>query len=58
MPAACWLSGLMVAQEEIENELGIKAPLELMTAVALGIPDGSPREREKKSVDDIFILVD
>ncbi len=56
--AACWLSGLMVARAELETLFGIEAPLELMTAVAVGKPAGDPRQREKKSVDEIFKVVD
>lgn len=55
---ACWLSGLMVARPELEALLNINAPLELMTAIAVGKPEGEPRQREKKAVDDIFKLVD
>ncbi|MBN1561127.1 nitroreductase family protein [candidate division KSB1 bacterium] len=55
---ACWLSGLLVARAELEEALGIQSPLELMTAVALGIPDGEPRKREKKSLSEIFELVE
>jgi nitroreductase len=55
---ACWLSGLMVARPELEALFAIKAPLELMTAIAVGKPDGEPRKREKKPVDEIFQLID
>ena len=55
---ACWLSGLLVARAELEKALNIKAPLELITAVALGMPDGEPRQREKKSLEEIFRLVE
>lgn len=55
---ACWLSGLMVARQELERMLGIQAPFELMAAVALGIADGEPGQRKKKSSADIFRLID
>jgi nitroreductase len=55
---ACWLSGLMVARYELESLFNINPPLELMTAIAVGTPDGNPRIREKKSLDEIFQLID
>ncbi|MBN1465175.1 nitroreductase family protein [candidate division KSB1 bacterium] len=55
---ACWLSGLMVARAELEQTLGIEAPFELMTAVALGLPDGEPGRRKKKDLAEIFTLID
>ena len=55
---ACWLSGLMVARKELEALLDIAAPLELVAAIALGIPDGESSGRGKKSLDEIFTLVD
>lgn len=54
---ACWLSGLMVAKKELEEFFEIKAPLELMTAVAVGKPDGEPRPHDKKSLDEILKLL-
>ena len=54
----CWLSGLMVAQTELEKFLNIAAPWELVTAIAVGTPSEQGRQREKKSVDEIFELVE
>lgn len=51
----CWLSGLMVAKEELEAELEITAPWHLTTMVAIGKPDGDTKSRKKKSVDEIFV---
>lgn len=54
----CWLSGLMVAQSELEDLLHIEAPWELVTAIAIGTPDEDGQQRPKKPVDEIFELVD
>jgi nitroreductase len=55
---ACWLSGLMVARQELQALLDIQPPFELAAAVAVGKPEGSPRSRDKKPVDEIFKLVE
>ena len=55
---ACWLSGLMIAREEIENTLDIEQPLQIVTAVAIGKVKGEPQKRDRKSLDEIFQLVD
>jgi nitroreductase len=55
---SCWLSGLMVAKEELEAELGIEGLWQLATVVAIGKPAGETKRREKKSPDDIFIYLD
>ncbi len=55
---ACWLSGLMVAKDELEKLLDIQPPLHLTTAIAVGKPAGEPRQRHKKPVEEIFRLVE
>lgn len=52
---ACWLSGLMVAQNELEQILKIESPWELATVVAVGKPTGESKPKEKKNVDEIFV---
>ena len=52
---ACWLSGLMVAQNELEQILTIESPWELATVVAVGKPVGESKPKEKKNVDEIFV---
>lgn len=54
----CWLSGLLVAQKELEELLDIQAPAELAAAVAVGEPEGQPKSRDKKSIDEIFTLIE
>ena len=55
---ACWLSGMMIASAEIEDYLEVHSPLQLVTAVAVGKPPGTPIMREKISLGEIFQLVD
>jgi nitroreductase len=55
---ACWLSGLMVAKEELELVLKVESPWELATVVAVGKPAGESTPKEKKSVDEIFELLE
>ncbi|HNW59359.1 MAG TPA: nitroreductase family protein [bacterium] len=54
---ACWLSGMMVAREELEGLLALQAPWELVTAVAVGEPESVPAPRPQTSVEDIFTLI-
>lgn len=45
---ACWLSGPMVAKEELESLLGVKKPSLLLSFIAIGKPakDFKPKEKE------------
>lgn len=55
---ACWLSGLLVAREELENILKIEHPWKLVTFVAVGKPVGGPKPKEKKGLDEIFSAIE
>ncbi len=55
---ACWLSGLMIAKKELEELLNIKEPFSLFTCVAIGKPLSEPKPKEKKSLAEIFELID
>lgn len=52
--AGCWMSGPLVAREELEGILAIKDPERLAAMVAIGKPAITPHQREKKPVDEIF----
>lgn len=54
---ACWLSGLMVAQDELETILKIESPWELATVIAVGKPATETKPTEKKNVDEIFVHI-
>jgi nitroreductase len=55
---ACWLSGLMIAKKELEELLNIKEPFSLFTCVAIGKPLSEPKPKGKKSLAEIFELID
>ncbi len=52
----CWLSGPVVAREEIEACLDIQTPWRLAAMVAVGKPFGNATQREKKPIEEIFEL--
>ena len=55
---ACWLTGPMVAKDELSEIIGIKAPHTLAAFVAVGKPDKEQTPKTKKSVDEIFRIMD
>ena len=55
---ACWLSGMLVARDELQEILKIEDPYKLITFVAIGKVDGKPVPEKKKNVDDIFKLIE
>lgn len=55
---ACWLSGLLIARNELEELLGIKSPNTLAACVAIGKPREFITQRDKKSFEQIFTLID
>lgn len=55
---ACWLSGLLIARNELEDLLEIKSPNMLAACVAIGKPRENIKQREKKPFENIFRLVD
>ncbi len=55
---ACWLSGMLVAREELQEILKIQESYKLITFIAVGKPEGNPIPKEKKNVDEIFELIE
>ena len=55
---ACWLSGLLIARNELEELLGITSPNTLAACVAIGEQREIIPQRDKKSFDEIFELID
>ena len=55
---ACWLSGLLVAREELEKLLEVKSPNTLVACVAIGKPREKVEQREKKNLSEIFKLIE
>lgn len=50
----CWLTGLLVAREELEQIVGVEEPFKIAACVAIGKPSGSSEPKTKKSLDEIF----
>lgn len=55
---ACWLSGLLIAREDLEKVLGIEAPNTLAACVAMGKPRELITQRDKKPFNEIFQLIE
>jgi len=51
---ACWLSGPLVARQEIESCLEIDSPWRIAAMVAIGKPASEVTQREKKPIEEIF----
>ncbi len=47
----CWIDGALVAKEEIEKILEVKAPWELACLVTIGYPDEDPRPPRRKKIE-------
>jgi len=54
---ACWLTGPMVAKEELSKILNVKEPYSLMALVAIGKPDKEPVPRPRTPVEDILEFI-
>jgi len=54
---ACWLSGPLVAKEDLEKILNIESPFYLCTFVAVGKRAGEVKRKEKKSIEELFIHI-
>lgn len=54
----CWLTGLLVAREELEPLLGIKEPYRLAACVAVGKPLESLPAREKLPLESILEIIE
>jgi nitroreductase len=55
---ACWLTGPMVAKEELSKILKIKSPNLLMAFVAIGKPDKESKPRLKSPLENIFSIIE
>lgn len=55
---ACWLSGPMVAREELEELLQVSSPYHLIAFVAIGKPEKIPVAKKKKSLEEILRIME
>jgi len=54
----CWLSGPLIARQELEEFLKIQPPWHLAAMIAVGKPATDVMQRPKKSVEEIFEILD
>ena len=55
---ACWLSAPMMAKESLEKILFVENPYHLIAFVAIGKPARELQPKSKKTLDEIFKLID
>ncbi|MFP4025894.1 MAG: nitroreductase family protein [Thiohalospira sp.] len=55
---ACWLSAPMMAKEALEKILNIENPYHLIAFVAVGKASKEVQRKPKKSLDEIFSLIE
>ncbi|MFO7827738.1 MAG: nitroreductase family protein [Bacteroidales bacterium] len=55
---ACWLSAPMMAKEDLEKILNIENPYHLIAFVAVGKASRELQPKQKKSLDEIFKLIE
>lgn len=55
---ACWLSAPMMAKEDLEKILSIENPYHLIAFVAVGKAVRELEPKSKKSLDEVFKLID
>ena len=54
--AGCWLSGPLVAREDLEKCLNLPQPWKLAAMAAIGKPAVPTKQKEKKPLEEIFEL--
>ncbi len=55
---ACWMTGPMLARRELEEMLGVPAPLELFALVPVGYPAEAPAPGSRKPIEEIVMVVE
>ena len=51
---ACWMTGPLIAKEEMENIIGIKKPDNLVALIPVGIPVEMTSKTSRKDVSEII----
>lgn len=54
----CWMTGPLIAREEMEALLGVEPPWKLAAVVPLGRPAKVPGQRPRKDLDEITTFID
>jgi nitroreductase len=55
---SCWLTGLLIARDELQKILKIEEPYSIAACVAIGKSSVSIPPKEKKSIDEIFEIIE
>ncbi len=55
---SCWMTGPLLAREELSAYLSIKPPEEIAAIVALGYPRKIPSMPPRKPLDDVLVFLD
>ncbi|MDP2304750.1 MAG: nitroreductase family protein [Pseudomonadota bacterium] len=55
---ACWMAGPMVAREEVEAALAIRAPYRMLGAIAVGWPKGPVTPKPRKAMGAVVRWVE
>lgn len=50
---ACWMTGPLIAAEELEQLLGVEEPWYLVALIPLGYPGQSPNPRPRRGLDKV-----
>ena len=56
--SGCWLSGLMIAKNELEDLLNVKSPFNLSACVVIGKSAEEVKQREKKTLNEILEVIE
>jgi nitroreductase len=54
---ACWMSGPLIAKQEIEEILGVPGEWDLVALIPVGYPDETPAAKTRKTVDELVVFV-
>jgi len=49
----CWMTGPLIAKQELESALSVRHPEELLAIIALGKPDAAPPKPPRKPASEI-----
>jgi nitroreductase len=55
---ACWLSGPMVAKDDIEKMLNINEPEKLLAFIVVGKPVSTPRPKGKSDLSETMQIIE
>lgn len=55
---SCWLTGLLIARDELQKILKIEEPYSIAACVAIGKSSVSIPPKEKKSLEEIFEIIE